>query len=100
MIEHGFNGVTKIADRVEYLLGLAATLNGVENWMWEKVAEKTILDKERNEKMKRANPWAFRKTIEKMLESIKRGYWKADDEIIKKLEKEYLKIEEMLEDSA
>ncbi|MEM0313253.1 MAG: cobaltochelatase subunit CobN, partial [Candidatus Bathyarchaeia archaeon] len=97
MIEHGFNGVTKIADRVEYMLGLAATLNGVENCMWEKVAEKTIFDKYRNEKMKRANPWAFRKTIEKMLESIKRGYWKADDETIKKLENEYLKIEEILE---
>ncbi|MHC1590896.1 MAG: cobaltochelatase subunit CobN, partial [Candidatus Helarchaeales archaeon] len=32
MLKHDFHGVKKIKDRVEYLLGLAATTGKVENW--------------------------------------------------------------------
>ncbi|MGC8940371.1 MAG: magnesium chelatase subunit H [Candidatus Bathyarchaeia archaeon] len=97
MIKHGFNGATKIADRVEYMLGLSATLGGVEDWMWSKVAENLIFDKERAERIKDANVWAFRKIIGKLLEAAKRGYWKADKQTLERLEDEYLKTEEILE---
>jgi cobaltochelatase CobN len=98
MIEHGYAGVTKIADRVEYMVGLAATIGGVEDWMWEKVAENIIFDAERAEKMKHINIWAFRKVIKRLLEASKRGYWRADKEILERLEREYMKTEEMLEE--
>lgn len=98
MLEHGSNGATKIADRIENMLGLAATLGSIEKWMWDKTAENTVLEKERAEKIKNANPWAFCKIIKRLLEAAKRGYWKADEEILTKLEKEYLKTEQILED--
>jgi cobaltochelatase CobN len=98
MIEHGYNGVAKIADRVEYMIGLSATLGGVEDWMWRSVAENTVFNAERAEKMRNVNIWAFRKIIKKLLEASKRGYWKADRETIEKLEEEYLKTEEILEE--
>jgi cobaltochelatase CobN len=98
MIEHGYNGVAKIADRVEYMIGLSATLGGVEDWMWRSVAENTVFNAERAEKMRNVNIWAFRKIIKKLLEASKRGYWKADKETIEKLEEEYLKTEEILEE--
>ena len=98
MIEHGYNGVAKIADRIEYMIGLSATLGGVEDWMWESVAENTVFDVDRAEKMKNVNIWAFRKIIRRLLEAAKRGYWKADKETLEKLEEEYLKTEEILEE--
>jgi cobaltochelatase CobN len=97
MIEHGYNGIAKIADRVEYIIGLSATLGGVEDWMWKSVAENTVFSTERAEKMKNINMWAFRKIIKRLLEAAKRGYWKADKETIEKLEEEYLKTEGILE---
>ncbi|MBS7288430.1 MAG: magnesium chelatase subunit H, partial [Candidatus Freyarchaeota archaeon] len=97
MLESGFTGVAKIADRVEYLLGLAATLGGVEDWMWNLAANNIVFDKERSEKMKRENPWAFMKTVSRLLEANKRGYWRADQETLKRLEDEYMAAESMLE---
>lgn len=98
MIEHGYQGVTKIADRIEYMIGLSATIGGIEDWMWRSAAENIVFDRERSEKMKNANIFAYRKTIERLLEAAKRGYWKADREILHKLEEEYLKTEEILEE--
>jgi cobaltochelatase CobN len=98
MIEQGYNGVTKIADRVEYMIGLAATLGGVENWMWDSVAENVVFNTERAERMKSVNMWAFRKIIRRLLEASKRGYWAADKQTIEKLEEAYLKTEEVLEE--
>jgi len=99
MLEHGMNGATKIADRVEYMLGLAATMHSIEKWMWDKTAENIVLNKERSEKLKKANPWAFRKLVSRLLEAEKRGYWKAEKEIMERLEKEYLETEGTLEES-
>jgi len=98
MIEHGYNGVAKIADRVEYMVGLAATLGGVEDWMWRSIAENTVFNVERAERMRNINVWAFRKIISRLLEASKRGYWKADGKTIERLEEEYLKTEEILEE--
>jgi len=98
MIEHGYNGVAKVADRVEYMIGLSATLGGIEDWMWESVAEKIVFNAERAEKIKNINIWAFRKIIKRLLETSRRGYWKASRETIRRLEEEYLKTEEILEE--
>jgi cobalamin biosynthesis Mg chelatase CobN len=98
MIEHGYNGVSKIADRVEYMIGLAATLGGVEDWMWRSIAENTVFNVERAEKMRSINIWAFRKIVKRLLEASRRGYWRADKETVERLEEEYLKTEEILEE--
>ncbi|MEM4679786.1 MAG: magnesium chelatase subunit H [Thermofilaceae archaeon] len=97
MIAHGYNGVTKIADRVEYMLGLSATIGHVEDWMWNSVAENLVFNKERAKKMKSANIFAYRKIVRRLLEAAKRGYWRAEREVIERLEEEYLETEEVLE---
>ncbi|MHA1594326.1 MAG: magnesium chelatase subunit H [Candidatus Baldrarchaeia archaeon] len=98
MLKHGFNGSTKIADRVEYLLGLAATVGGVQDWMWDKVAERIVFDREVSDRIKRENPWAFQKIVGRLLEAHSRGYWRASSETIEKLRKRYQEIEALLED--
>jgi cobaltochelatase CobN len=97
MLKHGFNGVQKIADRIEYLLGLSATINAVENRLWDKIAERFILDERLFNRLKELNPYAVREMLEKLLEAEKRGYWDAG-ELKKIIEERYLEIEGILEE--
>jgi cobaltochelatase CobN len=78
MLKHGFLGVQKIADRIEYLLGL-------------------VLDEETFERLKELNVYATREILEKLLEAEKRGYWKAGDSK-KKVEEKYLEVDGILEE--
>jgi cobaltochelatase CobN len=99
MLANGSNGASKIADRVEYMLGLQATVGSIENWMWDNAVNAMVFDKLRAEKIKQANPWTFAKMVGRFLEAHKRGYWQASDEVIKRLEQEYLEMEKTLEDN-
>lgn len=81
MINSGFNGVRAIADRVENLLGLTVLTDSVEDWVWDKVYEKLVLDRERAERMKEINPYAYEKILRKLLEARERGYWKPSIDI-------------------
>jgi len=98
MLKHGFLGVQKIAERVENLLGLSATTNAVENWIWDKVAERFVLDNELFERLKKENPYATKEILERLLEANKRGYWKAKDDVLEEIEEKYLELDGMLED--
>lgn len=97
ILKHGFNGVQKIADRFEYLLGLAATTNSVENRLWDKLAERYVLEEKMFNRLKELNIYATREILEKLLEAEKRGYWKAG-ELKKKIEEKYLEIDGILEE--
>ncbi|MBC7096008.1 magnesium chelatase subunit H [Thermococcus sp.] len=98
MLKHEFLGVQKIAERIENLLGLSATTNAVENWVWNKVAERFILDDEIFERLKESNPYATKEILERLFEAKERGYWKAEEEILEKLEDRYLELDGMLEE--
>jgi len=98
LLKHEFLGTQKIAERVENLLGLAATTNAVENWVWNKVAERFVFDEEMFERLKTNNPYATKSILERLLEANKRGYWKVDREVLDKLEEKYLKLDGMLEE--
>jgi len=98
MLKHEFHGAQKIADRVEYLLGLAATTNAVKNWIWDKVAERFMFDEEIFERLKESNPYGTKEILERLLEANRRGYWKADEEILEELEDKYLELDGMLEE--
>lgn len=98
MLKHGFLGVQKIADRVEYLLGLAATTGEVENWIWDRVAERFVFDEEMFGRLKSANPYATKEILEKLLEANRRGYWDADENVLDKIEERYIELDGILEE--
>ncbi|MET1160089.1 MAG: magnesium chelatase subunit H [Thermoprotei archaeon] len=76
MIREGFSGIRAIADRVENLVGLAATTHMIGNWVWDKLYEKLVLDERRAEEMRKKNPYAYQKILMKLHEARERGYWK------------------------
>jgi len=97
MLKHDFHGAKKIKDRVEYLLGFAATTGKVENWVFDEVADKLIFDEEMRNRLQSNNPYATMRIAELLIEAERRGYWKADEERMKRLRDIILNMESVVE---
>jgi len=97
MKRHGYKGASDLSRTVDFVLGWDATEEAIEDWMWEEFARKYALNPEMQEWMKKVNPYAFQNILERLLEAIERGLWKADEEMRKKLQDLYLKVEGILE---
>jgi cobaltochelatase CobN len=97
MLAHDFHGAKIVKDRVEYLLGLAATTHAVESWVFDKTAERLIFDEHMRKRLERNNPFATQRMAEVLLESNRRGYWQATDGQLEKLRDIMLEMEGGLE---
>jgi cobaltochelatase CobN len=79
MQRHGYKGAFELAATVDYLFGFDATAGVVTDWMYQQLAENYVLDKDNQDFMKHANPWALRGIIEKLSEAVDRGLWQEPD---------------------
>ena len=99
MQRHGYKGAFELAATVDYLFGFDATAGVVTDWMYAQLAENYVLDKDNQDFMKHANPWALRGIIEKLSEAVDRGLWEdPDPDLITQLQQVYLDVEGDLED--
>jgi magnesium chelatase subunit H len=57
------------------LAGAVGTTKFHENWVYDQVADTYALDTEMAEKLKKANPEAFRNIVGRILEANGRGFW-------------------------
>ena len=85
MLRHDFHGAKKIKDRVEHLLGFAATTGSVENWVFDRVADRFVFDEEMRKRLQANNPYATVKICESLIECERRGYWASDPERLRNL---------------
>ena len=75
-----------------------ATSAVMEDWMYEKYAEKYVFDAKVQEWMKDVNPWALQRELEILLEAEQRGLWQAKAETKQQLQELYLSMEGELEE--
>lgn len=100
MIRHGYKGAAELSATVDYLFGYDATTGVAEDWMYEQVAARYLLDPDMAEFMSRSNPWAARAIAERLLEAADRGMWAAPrDETIADIRDRYLQLEGELEEA-
>ena len=100
MQRHGYKGAFELAATVDYLFGFDATAGVVTDWMYAQLAENYVLDKDNQDFMKHANPWALRGIIEKLSEAVDRGLWQEPDpDLITQLQQVYLDVEGDLEEA-
>src|SRR6266436_10252657 len=86
VMRHGYKGAVEMAATVDFLFGYAATTEVLDDWMYEKLAAAYLLDDTVRAFLRRANPWAERAMIERLLEAAERGLWEApDDETLRRL---------------
>jgi cobaltochelatase CobN len=98
MRRHGYKGAFELAATVDYLFGFDATAGVVGDWMYEKLTESYVLDKENKEFLTKANPWALRGIIERLSEAADRGLWaEPDPELLARMREVYLRVEGDLE---
>ncbi len=98
MMRHGYKGAGDISHMMDVVLGWDATAEVIEDWMYEKVAQKYVLDEKISEWMKEVNPYARQNILDKLLEAISRGMWQADLKMEDRLKEEYLEIEGQIEE--
>jgi len=100
MIRHGYKGAAELAATVDYLFGYDATAGVAEDWMYEQVAQRYLLDADVAEFMARSNPWAARGIAERLLEAADRGMWDAPpEETLTAIRDRFLALEGELEEA-
>lgn len=97
MLNHKYHGGQKVSERMENILGLAATTNLVDNWIWNKAYNQYIENEEIKKALIANNRFAMIDIIKNMLQANKRGYWEANENQINNLKKLYLELENWIE---
>ncbi|NER02973.1 MAG: magnesium chelatase subunit H [Okeania sp. SIO3C4] len=97
MANQGSGGAYEISQRMTALIGWGGTANFADNWVYDGAAETYALDAEMAQKLREANPEAFRNIIGRMLEANGRGLWEADEEKLQKLRELYEVADEDIE---
>ena len=75
-----------------------ATSAVMEDWMYEKFAEKYALDKDMQKWFAEVNPWALRRLTEVLLEADQRRLWNAKPQTKQSLQELLLNIEGEIEE--
>lgn len=93
MKKDDYAGAQQMADFAENLWGWQVTVkDAVDGDKWEEVYEVYVEDKyglELKEFFDRASPWAYQSMTARMLETVRKDYWRPDEKITKKLAVEY-----------
>ncbi len=93
ILGHEYHGAQQFADRMENLVGLAATTGEVDNALFEHAARDLILNRELRDRLRKNNPHALRDIVERFLEANGRGYWNTDEQTLDELKSLYLSLE-------
>lgn len=100
LLEHEYHGTSKILERFENMIGLSATTNEVDSWIFSGMHETYVADEDRRKQLQADNPWAYHSMLERLFESNQRGYWDATEEELQQLKEVYLSIEGTIEEKA
>ncbi len=94
MKKEGYAGAGAMREFVEYLWGWDATVSDlVDDKMWKETFDVYVDDKDKlgmKEFFEKNSPYAYQDITARMEETIRKGYWKADEATEKRLLEEYL----------
>ncbi len=97
MANQGSGGAYEISQRMTALIGWGGTANFTDDWVYDQASQTYALDAEMANKLREANPEAFRNIVGRMLEAHGRGFWEADEEKLEKLRELYDLTDEEIE---
>ncbi|MDV3347256.1 magnesium chelatase subunit H [Leptothoe sp. LEGE 181152] len=97
MADQGSGGAYEISQRMTALIGWGGTTGFQDNWVYDQTAQTYALDETMANRLREANPEAFRNIIGRMIEANGRGLWQAEEETLEKLQELYDVADETLE---
>ncbi|MEZ4524384.1 MAG: cobaltochelatase subunit CobN [Desulfobacterales bacterium] len=93
MKKENYAGAREMAEFLENMWGWQVTTpNAVDKSLWDQTYEVYVEDKygqEIKEFFQKENPWAYQSMTARMLEAVRKDYWKAEEKVQKKLAAEY-----------
>jgi len=89
MAAMGSGGAYEISQRMTALIGWGGTSGFRDPWVYDQAAAAYALDPAMAQRLRQANPEAFRNVVGRMLEAHSRGLWEAPPEKINKLRNLY-----------
>lgn len=99
LLRHRFHGAQAIQQRLENIMGLAATTAAVDQWIYHDLASTYVEDQEMARRVAENNPYAYKAMLEQFMEYYQRGYWKADEEQLAQIRERFLELEDKIEAS-
>lgn len=97
LLAHGHEGVRQIESQVTNTLGWSATTGAVEPWVYTKITETFVLDKEMRARIAALNPTASARLTNRLLEAKERSYWSPDADMLAALQDASEEMEDRLE---
>jgi magnesium chelatase subunit H len=97
MVNQGSGGAYEISQRMTALIGWGGTADFTDSWVYDGAADTYALDEEMAQKLREANPEAFRNIVGRMLEANGRGFWLPDADKLQQLRELYELTDEKLE---
>ncbi len=97
MKKHGYRGGSEFAKKILHLYGWQATTRCIPNEVWDRIAERYVLDEEMRRWFLENNPYAFEEITRRLLEAIARGLWSPSEEVREKLYRVRMELEALLE---
>lgn len=98
MKEFGYKGAGDLATYVDNCFQWDATSAVMEDWMYERFAEKYALAEDMQQWFSEVNPWALQRIAQVLLEAEQRGLWKAKEATKQQLQELLLNIEGEIEE--
>ncbi|WP_280922591.1 cobaltochelatase subunit CobN [Thermococcus stetteri] len=99
MKKHGYRGASEFSKKINHLYGWEATTKLVEDWVFDEIAGKYVLDEEMRRWFEEHNPYAIEEIARRLIEAYERGLWETSEELIERLMEVYSEIEGILEES-
>ena len=97
MANQGSGGAYEISQRLTAMVGWAGTAKFKDQWVYDQAAQTYAFDQEMAERLRQANPEAFRNIVGRLIESQGRGFWQPDEEVLAKLQNLYDQADMALE---
>lgn len=98
MKKHGYRGANEFSRKILHLYGWSATTKLVEDWVFEEIAKKYVLDEEMRRWFEENNVYALEEIARRLIEANDRKLWNAKEDVLKKLREVYGEIEGILEE--
>ncbi len=98
MQDYGYQGAQAVSSRVNNLFKWSATSGKVSKELFDQVVKTYILDEEKCKWLQELNPYAMEEITRRLLEAHSRGLWRAEEDLLEKVQSTALAIEGDMEE--
>ena len=97
MKKHGYRGAAEMMKKIQNLYGWQATTRALPDAVWDRIAEKYVLDEGMRRWFMENNPYALEEISRRLLEAARRGLWRPSPSVLEALEAVREEVEAALE---